>query len=118
MKQSTVNKIIAFIAIIISICIAVRVWYDWENATDYWDGFAPNRVYNVFVCSVNGNESTIFAPLCENSGGDLHGTWKYDSTIWEVDKFISYYINAKQSQVNEYWKVRLENNVIVEVWRE
>lgn len=106
---------VAFTISVLVGCVIVWYYYDtWINAGDYWNGLAPDGEYTAFVCTVNLNDSSIFTPLCENSGGDLHGTWKYDNNIFEVDKFMTYNGRFK-TYVSEYWKVELKNGIIVGV---
>jgi hypothetical protein len=79
----------------------------------YYEQGAPNGIYNIHVVTVENG--TVFATMAVDAG-DLHGFWNYDNTIFEVDKFFTYYLNAKEGYVGEDLRVRIENNIIVEVW--
>jgi hypothetical protein len=72
--------IVAFIIITIAISgLAIASYIDWLNASDYW-GSAPDGKYSVFICN-NIEDNKIYFPICEHSGGDLHGYWNVADNV-------------------------------------
>ena len=105
------RNVVMGIALGIIVIFAGVVWYsNWLNATDYW-GFAPDGDYRVFVdtdYNVDYSTHTVFFPLCEHSGGDLHGSWSFTDDV----TFHPYLEGCG------YYGVRLEGNMIIIAWRE
>jgi len=110
MNNNKVNSIILFVMIVVGVSVTVRMYFNWLNQSDYW-AFAPDGDYTVFVdtdYNVNYSEHTVFLPVCEHSGGDLHGSWSFTDDV----TFAPY------PEGCGYYGVRLEGNRIIIVWQQ
>ena len=99
----------AIICIFIGVGLACMLSYQqWLDASDYW-GSAPDGDYTVFISMnehIDYKNHRVFFPLCESSGGDLHGWW----TFTDNTHFYPYPENGS------YYGVRVENNRIIIAW--
>lgn len=100
--------------VIIGITFFIAVIPYIQEPQHYYES-APNGVYDIYIVSINYSNSTVFGSMA-NPISNLHGIWKYDNTIWQVDKFFAYYRNQKA--ICEYFKVEIKNNIIIGVWQE
>lgn len=72
-----------------------------ENPQYYYE--APDGTYNVLLNHVDYENSIVFFVLCESSGSELHGDFKFkEGLIFPPDYW-------------GYLTLRLENNIVIEV---
>lgn len=109
MKDEKIIIILAVTSIIFGIIgVSLSLYNQWLNATDYW-GFAPDGEYDVFVDTeycVDYQTHIVKLPICEHSGGDLHGDWSFTDNV----TFLPY----KDGNFTHcgYYRVILERNII------
>lgn len=104
------NKTIIILIIIFATVISTIIYYNsWLHQTDYWNGFAPDGDYTVFISMnehIDYQNHKVFFPLCEHSGGDLHGWWTFNDDA----HFYPYPENGR------YYGVRVESGRIIIAW--
>lgn len=109
-QEKIIHIIIGVVIVTIGVAFAVDWYFSWLNATDYWDGFAPDGEYTVFI-SLNNHidyaNHKVFFPICEHSGGDLHGWW----TFTDNTHFYPY-----PEDGSGYYGVQVEGGRIVIAW--